>query len=56
MLFTARDRGEELQSAGLKDKTRPTIGTQAIAALFLVIAWVNRRTARKLQSEIDLLG
>lgn len=39
---------------------RPPALTAAIAAfgvaLFLAIAWVHRRTARKLQSEIDLLG
>ena len=39
---------------------RPPAQTAAIAAfgvaLFLAIAWVHRRTARKLQSEIDLLG
>jgi len=39
---------------------RPPTQTAAIAAfgvaLFLAIAWWHRRTARKLQSEIDLLG
>ena len=39
---------------------RPPAQTAAIAAfgiaLFFAVAWVNRRTARKLQSEIDLLG
>jgi hypothetical protein len=39
---------------------RPAAQTAAIAAfgvaLFLTVAWVNRRTARRLQREIDELG